>query len=124
MSKMTEDELITAYKRYLADFNRHDISAIEKHLAPNCEFWTDHGTRLLNKGRETMLPNYVNHWKILQTDIELREIKPIKSGVWTRLRNWDESKDFDFEYWYDENDQQCRHVFMGAHPFDKAEEKK
>ena len=124
MSKMTGDELIAAYKRYLADFNRHDIAAIEQHLAPGCEFWTDKGTRQLTKGRDLVLPNYVNHWKILRTEIELREIKPIKGGVWTRLRNWDESRDLDFEYWYDENNQHCRHVFMGAHPFEKDEEKK
>ena len=112
---MTGDQLVESYKAYLAAFNAHSFSGIKSYISPDCT--VDYNGRRLANSREDMLPTYPAHWEKYPSGIELQEIRPIESGVWVRLRNWEQGKDLEVEYLYDENGLQIKHIIKEVKPF-------
>jgi len=116
---MTPEELIADYKAYLAAFNAKSLDEIKEHLSPDCTVYFK-GERIA-KSRDDMLPTYSAHWKKWPTPIELLDIHPIASGVRTMLRDWDNRKDMEVEYFYNDKNLQIRHNIKEPIPFDNED---
>jgi hypothetical protein len=115
-STLTPDELIADYKAYLTAFNAKSFTGIKEHLSPDC---TVHFKgKQIAKSREDMLPTYPAHWKKWPTPVELLDIRPIESGVWTMLRDWDNRRDMEVEYFYNDMNLHIRHNIKEPVPFD------
>ena len=102
---------IELYKQYLSAFNAHSLSEIEKCLSPDCT--VEVKGKVHTRGRDAMLPNYTAHWERQGTPIEVREIKEIENGVWVILRDWDDGKELEVEYYYNDEGVQIKHNIKG-----------
>ena len=69
------------------------------------------------KTRDEMLPTYPVHWEKWPTPIELLDIRPIKSGVRTILRDWDNHRDLEVDYIYNDKNLQIKHDIKETIPF-------
>ena len=114
-SSWTADQLIEDYKAYLAAFNAKSLSEIKEHLSPECTAYFQ--GKLCAESREDMLPTYTAHWEKWPTPVELLDIRAIESGVWTLLRDWDNRKDVEVEYIYNDKNLQIRHNIKEPIPF-------
>jgi hypothetical protein len=114
-STWNPQELVADYKAYLAAFNAKSFDGIKEHLSPECTVYFK--GKETAKSREEMLPTYPAHWKKWPTPIELLDIRPIESGVWTMLRDWDNRKDIEVEYFYNDKNLQIRHNIKEPIPF-------
>src|SRR5271154_4298025 len=114
ISKMKGDELIEHYNLYLTDFNAKNLKGIKFHLSPEC--FVVYNGKIVSKDREEMLPNYIKHWTESSRvrSVEILEIKPIKCGVWTLLRSWDERKDVEVEYYFNEEGKHVKHLIKSV----------
>jgi hypothetical protein len=72
---------------YLNFFNTKSLTGIKSHLSLQCTVILP--DRTVQTYDPEMLATYSTHWERAPTPIDLREIKAIKGGVWTLLRDWD-----------------------------------
>lgn len=112
---MTDEERIKHYKAYLAAFNTKSYEGIKSYIHPDCT--VNFRGKKLAHSREDMLPTYPAHWAKMPSPIELREIRPIKDGVWTMLRSPDDGNYVEVEYFYNEEGLFIHHNIIDAKPF-------
>lgn len=112
---MTDEERIKHFKAYLEAFNAKSYEGIKSYIHPDCT--VNFRGKKIPQSREDMLPTYPAHWKKWPSAVELREIRPIKDGVWTMLRNPDDGNDIEVEYFYNEEGLFIHHDIKDAKPF-------
>jgi hypothetical protein len=114
---LNDEQRIAAYKGYLAAFNEKSLTKIKEYLSPDCV--TVYKGEVNNY--EGMIPTYTAHWEREPSPIELREIRPIKDGVWVMLRNVDKCYDLEVEYYYNEEGLQIKHDIKPVIYYEKEE---
>lgn len=112
---MDDDHRVELYKEYLAAFNSKSLDGIKKCLSPDCI--CIHRGKVVAQNRTEMLPNYTAHWEMLSKPVEILDIHPIESGVYVKLRDWDNGKDVEVDYLYDENGLQIKHIIKEVNLF-------
>jgi len=112
---MNDDRRVELYKEYLAAFNSKSLDGIKKYLSPDCTYVLR--GKVVAQNRTEMLPAYTAHWEMLSKPVEILDIHSIENGVYVKLRDWDNSKDVEVDYLYDENGLQIEHIIKGITPF-------
>jgi hypothetical protein len=121
---MNPDSLIELYKTYLAAFNAHSLDEVKQCLSPDCSVFVEFNGKTLANNRDEMLPGYKSDFegtKFLKP-VELLEIGALGNGVWTKLRNHNDDKVVEVEYYYNDEGLQVRHVIKSVAPFKTVEE--
>lgn len=118
-SNMTPDELVADYTTYLAAFNAKSFSGIKDHLSPDCTVYFQ--GKQIAKNRDEMLPTYPVHWEKWPTPVELLDIRPIESGVRTILRDWDNHRDMEVDYIYNDKNLHIKHDIKEPIPFNNKD---
>jgi len=101
---MNPDSLIELYKTYLTAFNAHSLDEVNHCLSPDCSVFVEFNGKTLANNRDEMLPGYKSDFegtKFLKP-VELLEIRAFENGVWTRLRNHNDDKVVEVEYYYND----------------------
>jgi hypothetical protein len=112
---MTDPDLISLYKEYLAAFNTHDLSKTLSFLAPNCKLSVLGGPTKVNTPEESQSA-YSNDWVGRTKPVVLQEIKLIEKdgmvGVWTDLYDEQNRKQINIDYWYvQQDDGSWKHIW-------------
>jgi hypothetical protein len=121
---MNPDSLIELYKTYLAAFNAHSLDEVKQCLAADCSVFVEFNGKTLANNRDEMLPGYKSDFEgtKFSKPVELLEIRAFENGVWTSLRNHNDDKVIEVEYYYNDEGLQIRHVIKSVAPFKTVKE--
>jgi|SRR5579871_4488512 len=109
---MDHHDIVKLFHEYLAAFNSHSLLKLREFYDPSCKIIVD--GEIFCPDRSHMLATYADVWAKMAKPVEALEIRPIKKGLIVLLRDPNEGKDTEVEYFYNSKGLQIAHVIKSG----------
>jgi hypothetical protein len=110
--KMDSARMMEQFHAYMAAFNSHSLLTLKEFYDPTCKIIVD--GEIFAPDRSHMLVTYADVWAKMKKPVEALEISPIKNGLIVRLRDPNEGKDVEVEYFYNKKGLQIAHIIKSG----------